>query len=117
MEFLSDLLKEERVKRQAAEEEVKVLRLMLEPLQQRVMELIQMNRKASMSDKNTSSRSGVSSEEGSKKEKYSQEKIPRKGRIVCDCGCNDDMEENNTTSSECGGYDASSECSGYDEVD
>ena len=48
MEFLLELLKEERAKRQAAEQELETLRLVLEPLQQKEMDRIKDKRQAAM---------------------------------------------------------------------
>ena len=48
MEFLLELLKEERARRQAAEQELETLRLVLEPLQQKEMDRIKHKRQAAM---------------------------------------------------------------------
>ena len=103
MEFILELLREERNKRQAAEEEVKLLRQMLEPLQQKVMDRIIENRKAVM-------KKCYEETEEETKGKEVRNSNPRRGRIVCDCGCDDHLEENKATSS-------GSNFDGYDELD
>ena len=50
MEFLLELLRDEREKRQAAERELETLRMILQPLQQREMDRIQHNRSSSVDD-------------------------------------------------------------------
>ena len=102
MEFILELLREERNKRQAAEEEVKLLRQMLEPFQQKAMERIIENRKAGMKKCNEETE-----EETKRREARNTQ---RRGRIVCDCGCDDHLEENKATSS-------GSNFDGYDELD
>ena len=51
MEFLLDLLREERQKRQELEREVMNMRMILEPLQQQEMDRIQANRNLQTSSK------------------------------------------------------------------
>ena len=100
MEFILELLREERNKRQAAEEEVKLLRQMLEPLQQKVMDRIIENRKAGMRKSN---------EEPEEVTKRKAQNTQRRGRIVCDCNCDDHVEEHMMSSG--------SSFEGYDELD
>ena len=108
IEFLVELLKEERGRRQAAENEVKMLRSILEPLQQKELDRIKSEEairaykatpmqvfsntaRRETSTENTSNKTLNSQpvKEGSVEEElatYVRDKFPRRGRIVCDCG-------------------------------
>ena len=89
MEFLLDLLNEERQKRKEAEQEVETLRAILKPLQQKEMDHIKARREES-----------IEKELGA----YVRSAFPRRGRIVCDCDNHDKMV----------GHD---ESASYDEVE
>ena len=94
MEFLLDLLRDEREKRQAAEQEVETLRAILQPLQQEEMDRIIARRLSQIENikkihKETQPECKPVAGGSTEKElgTYVRNKFPRKGRIVCDCGC------------------------------
>ena len=72
MEFLLELLKEERAKRESAEQELETLRLVLQPLQQKEMDRIKDRRQAAM--------------ENIRKQYYKKECNHGGGELVCDGG-------------------------------
>ena len=89
IDFLLELLKEERSRRQSAENEVKLLQVMLEPLQQKELDRIRKAREDSLRNtrRNVNDVCGAASispemELGS----YVRNKFPDGGRIECDCG-------------------------------
>ena len=97
MEVLLELLKEEREKRQAAECEVQTLRMILQPLQEKEMARIQ-RRKCDVEDKKQNIQQipidqslGESHDYPVERELGSciQHKFHGRGRIVCDCFCDD----------------------------
>ena len=73
MEFLLDLLKEERQRRLAAEEEVKMLKVAMGPLQQKELDKISKAREASFGSTRNQNTSQLRNADN-------------KGRLVCDCG-------------------------------
>ena len=85
IEFLLELLKEERNRRQTAEKEVKMLQTMLEPLQQKELDRIRKAREDRDTRKNSSHIHGAASAE-MELGTYVRNKFPSGGRIVCDCG-------------------------------
>ena len=86
IEFLLELLKEERNRRQTAENEVKLLQTMLEPLQQKELDRITKAREDRDRRKNSSHIHGAASTSAEMDlGTYVRNKFP-KGRIVCDSG-------------------------------
>ena len=82
-EFVLELLKEERKRRQLAEEEVKVLQSLLEPFQQKELDRISKAREASLRRLNPSAETELGT--------YVRNKFPAEsyGKLVCDCGDSD----------------------------
>ena len=89
------LLKEERAKRLEAENEAEILRTILAPLQQKEMDRITSGRTPLEKKNNQPPSMNVTSpQEGDVARElatYVRQKYPEpiRGRIVCDCGCDD----------------------------
>ena len=100
--FLLQLLKEERNRRHTAESEVNLLRTLLGPSQQKELDHITKAKENSLRDSRIKSSSHSHRSEASISElgTYVQNKFPTGGKIVCDCGDSDCGDSKSTV-----GYD------------